>query len=229
MPIHCEVRVLSNRLRLLVQLTSLTVIPLLASACASTGAVPRPFPSPGVSIPSGSPVPPADRGGDGRRDGVPVATAVSPGDLSTPVAPETSSAVIPTQPPLRPVDTALSLLGAPYRNGGSAPGDGFDCSGFTQWVFAQHGITLPRESREQFGAGLEIDSKSVAAGDLLFFTTVSKGASHVGIALDEDRFVHAPSSRGVVRIERRSSAYWHRRYVGARRVDSGTGASSTVD
>ena len=73
MPIHCEVRVLSNRLRLLVQLTSLTVIPLLASACASTGAVPRPFPSPGVSIPSGSPVPPADRGGDGRRDGVPVA------------------------------------------------------------------------------------------------------------------------------------------------------------
>jgi cell wall-associated NlpC family hydrolase len=103
----------------------------------------------------------------------------------------------------------------PYANAGTTP-SGFDCSGFTQWVFGQHGLWLPRESRDQFAEGTAVEP--VAAGDLVFFSTSGAGPSHVGIALDDDRFVHAPSSRGVVRIERMSTRYWHRRFVGARRL-----------
>jgi cell wall-associated NlpC family hydrolase len=84
----------------------------------------------------------------------------------------------------------------------------FDCSGFVQWVFAQHGTALPREVRDQYDAGSTIKVKEVRAGDLVFFTTVSRGASHVGIALGDGEFVHAPSSRGVVRVERYTSGYW---------------------
>jgi cell wall-associated NlpC family hydrolase len=120
------------------------------------------------------------------------------------------------QPPL--LATALALRGTPYLNGGSEPTQGFDCSGFVQWVFGQHGTALPREVREQFDAGRGIDRDEVKPGDLVFFTTVSRGASHVGIALGNGEFVHAPSSRGVVRVEPYTSGYWAARWVGARRV-----------
>ena len=115
------------------------------------------------------------------------------------------------------ISLALSLRGTPYRNGGSDPA-GFDCSGFVQWVYAQQGTSLPREVRQQYRVGREIDSDEVRPGDLVFFETVSPGASHVGIALGGGEFVHAPSSRGVVRIERYTSGYWGDRWVGARRV-----------
>jgi cell wall-associated NlpC family hydrolase len=129
--------------------------------------------------------------------------------------PEEPAAVRPDPPAL--VATALMLRGTPYRNGGSDP-KGFDCSGFVQWVFGQHGRALPREVQDQFRVGASVDRRDVRPGDLLFFQTVSPGASHVGIALDGDQFVHAPSSRGVVRVERHSTAYWSSRWVGARRV-----------
>src|SRR5204862_7011319 len=96
--------------------------------------------------------------------------------------------------------------------------DGFDCSGFTQFVFARFGIALPRDTRSQYDEGRPVDAEDLAPGDLIFFTTVARGPSHVAIAIDRDRFVHAPSSAGVVRVERLSSTYWHRRYIGARRV-----------
>lgn len=163
---------------------------LVATGCASRGAVPRPFPVPRTAE---APAPPAAETPVGR---------TSLGDAPSVV-----------------LRTALALIGTPYRNGGSSP-KGFDCSGFTQWVFARHGIVIPRETREQFATGLRVDRAAVAPGDLLFFSTVAPGASHVGIAVDEDRFVHAPSSRGVVRVERRSSAYWQRRFIGARRVEA---------
>jgi cell wall-associated NlpC family hydrolase len=115
------------------------------------------------------------------------------------------------------LETALSYRGVPYRNGGSDP-SGFDCSGLVQWVFAQYGLRLPREVREQYQVGTMVDRNEVQAGDLVFFETVSHGASHVGIALGGDQFVHAPSSRGVVRVENYTTDYWKRRYVGARRV-----------
>jgi cell wall-associated NlpC family hydrolase len=115
------------------------------------------------------------------------------------------------------VSLALSLRGTPYKNGGSDH-EGFDCSGFVQWVFAHNGLALPREVKDQYRTGRDINTDDVKAGDLVFFQTVSPGASHVGIALGGGEFVHAPSSRGVVRVERYTSGYWADRWVGARRV-----------
>jgi cell wall-associated NlpC family hydrolase len=114
--------------------------------------------------------------------------------------------------------TALGLRGIPYRNGGSDP-SGFDCSGFTQYVFAQYGIALPREVREQFRVGKAVKPDDLAVGDIIFFTTTDPGPSHVAIAIGGDEFVHAPSSTGVVRVEHLSSSYWSPRYLGARRLN----------
>ena len=111
----------------------------------------------------------------------------------------------------------MKLRGIQYRNGGSNP-SGFDCSGFVQWVFGQNGILLPREVREQYDAGSKIELGEAQPGDLLFFQTVSRGASHVGVMIGGDQFVHAPSSTGVVRVERFTASYWARRFVGARRI-----------
>jgi cell wall-associated NlpC family hydrolase len=104
----------------------------------------------------------------------------------------------------------------PYRNGGADP-QGFDCSGFVWYVFGRHGVALPRTVGEQFRAGRP-QPGGLEPGDLVFFTTVAPGASHVGIALGGDEFVHAPSSTGQVRVERLSAPYWASRFVGARRI-----------
>jgi cell wall-associated NlpC family hydrolase len=127
------------------------------------------------------------------------------------------------EPPLEPMDrtavvgTALSLRGAPYRNGGSDP-SGFDCSGFVAYVFAQQGVYMPRTVSEQFSQGQAVDQDALAPGDLVFFSTVAPGASHVGIAVSRDEFVHAPSSSGVVRVESLNAPYWSSRFVGTRRI-----------
>jgi cell wall-associated NlpC family hydrolase len=118
---------------------------------------------------------------------------------------------------LRRAAAALDLRGVPYRNGGTSPA-GFDCSGLVRYVFDREGVTLPRVTAAQFTAGVSIRREAVRAGDLLFFSTVAPGASHVAIAVDEETFVHAPSSRGVVRVERLALPYWSSRFVGARRV-----------
>jgi cell wall-associated NlpC family hydrolase len=115
------------------------------------------------------------------------------------------------------VRTAMDLRGVPYRSGGSDL-RGFDCSGFTQYVFAQAGTPLPRETREQFLLGTEVPRGQQQPGDLIFFSTTAAGASHVAIALGGDGFVHAPSSRGVVRVESLSLPYWSRRLIGIRRI-----------
>jgi len=173
------------------------VVAALTSACASSGAArPRPFP-----MPAGSATPP------------PSATA-APAPVTPPA---TAQAAVPAEATL--IDTALSLLGTHYRNGGSDP-NGFDCSGFTQWVFAQYGVPLPREVVDQFTVGKKIRNEDdLKPGDLVFFHTVSRGASHVGIYVADDQFVHAPSSKGVVRVEHLSSSYWSPRFVGGRRMD----------
>ena len=115
------------------------------------------------------------------------------------------------------IATALELRGLPYRNGGSDMG-GFDCSGFTQYVFARHGLALPREVRDQFRAGRVVAREDVQPGDLIFFSTTASGPTHVAIAVGGDQFVHAPSSTGVVRVERMTTRYWALRLVGVRRV-----------
>jgi hypothetical protein len=116
------------------------------------------------------------------------------------------------------VDTALGYRGVPYVFGGADPATGFDCSGYVQYVLAQHAITVPRTAAEQFRVGRRIALRDVQAGDLVFFTTVAPGASHVGFALADGAFVHAPASSGVVRVERLDAAYWQSRFVGARRL-----------
>ncbi len=136
----------------------------------------------------------------------------SPGPA--PVMPSTPAATVGGE---ALVASALDLRGAPYRDGGTDPA-GFDCSGFTQYVFAEHGIALPRAVREQFQAGQEVDPRSIEPGDLLFFSTTAPGPTHVGIAIDSDQFVHAPSSNGVVRVEHLSARYWSTRFIGARRI-----------
>ena len=185
------------------RLALIAALALGSGACAARGGVPRPFP--GAALPPGAREAPSDR-------------VEAPGDQ-----PETPPTVDPlprsTAPPTiaAVVDTAIEYLGVPYRYGGSDP-SGFDCSGFVQYVFARVGAMLPREVRDQYHVGRRIDWDDVKAGDLLFFETVSRGASHVGMALSEGRFVHAPSSRGVVRVEPYTASYWARRFVGARRV-----------
>lgn len=117
----------------------------------------------------------------------------------------------------RLVADALDLRGVPYRNGGTDR-RGFDCSGFVAYVFGRHGLEVPRQTAAQFKAGVAVPRNGLRPGDLVFFSTVAPGASHVGIAIDADEFVHAPSGRGVVRVERLTLPYWQQRYVGARRV-----------
>ena len=112
---------------------------------------------------------------------------------------------------------AQTLIGAPYRYGGSDPTRGFDCSGLVAYVFARLGYAVPRVVEQQFGVGLRVKPSQIRPGDLLFFATDGRQPSHVAIALDRDRFVHAPNEGGVVRIERLSSSYWSRRFVAARR------------
>jgi cell wall-associated NlpC family hydrolase len=126
----------------------------------------------------------------------------------------TGAAVVPDLYSL--VGTALSLRGSPYRAGGTDP-RGFDCSGFVSYVFARHGVLVPRTVVEQFAWGQHVPADAIAPGDLVFFDT-SGGASHVGLAIGGDEFVHAPNSRGEVRVERMSSAYWRPRFIGARRL-----------
>lgn len=129
-------------------------------------------------------------------------------------APPPGSAAIDAEPIVR---SALALTGVPYRNGGSDP-NGFDCSGLVQYVFAQAGLAVPREVRDQWRLGRAVGRNGIAPGDLVFFATDGRGASHVGIAIGGDRFVHAPSATGVVRVERFTLSYWARRYVGAKRI-----------
>jgi cell wall-associated NlpC family hydrolase len=167
----------------------------LSGACASSGATPHPFPTPGAATPHApapdTPAPPA-----------PGAKSVAPGGSAIGYS---------------VTGTALGLRGTPYRNGGADP-SGFDCSGFVLYVFARHGVVVPRRVADQFKAGKDVTPSQIEPGDLVFFTTVAPGASHVGIALGGDEFVHAPSSTGEVRVERMSAAYWATRFVGARRV-----------
>jgi len=111
----------------------------------------------------------------------------------------------------------MDLRGVPYLNGGSDL-RGFDCSGFTQYVFARAGMLLPRATHDQFLVGAPVSPGEQQPGDLIFFTTTAPGASHVGIALGGDGFVHAPSSRGVVRVESLTLPYWSTRLIGIRRL-----------
>lgn len=116
--------------------------------------------------------------------------------------------------------TALTYLDTPYRAGGQSVDAGFDCSGFTRQVYAQSlGVALPRQADEQAQAsGLQnVRRDDLRPGDLVFFNTLRRTYSHVGIYLGEGRFVHAPRPGAQVRVEQMTISYWARRFTGARR------------
>ena len=113
------------------------------------------------------------------------------------------------------VALAKQYLGVPYVWAGQGP-SGFDCSGFTYYVFGQFNIDLPRMADEQFNAGSK--TSKLQPGDLVFFTTYTSGPSHVGIYIGDNQFIHASSGAGDVTITSLSAAYYQSRYLGARRV-----------
>lgn len=114
------------------------------------------------------------------------------------------------------ISRAMSLLGKPYVFGGSTQ-SGFDCSGFTKYVFAGSGISLPRTSYAQFTSGTPVSIDNLRAGDLVFFSTYAKGASHVGIYIGGGRFIHAANPSSGVKISSMNESFYSSRYLGARR------------
>jgi cell wall-associated NlpC family hydrolase len=114
---------------------------------------------------------------------------------------------------------ALALLGVPYRYGGSNPDTGLDCSGLVRHVVAKAaGLKLPGDAKAISEFGAPVDSADIRPGDLVFFNTLRRPYSHVGIYLGNQRFIHAPSTGGVVEIVSMAQRYWQRRYDGARRL-----------
>jgi len=116
--------------------------------------------------------------------------------------------------------SAMNFLGVPYRRGGESA-DGFDCSGFTRHIFELSvGLVLPRRVDEQAVApGLaKVPRDELKPGDLVFFNTLRRTFSHVGIYVGEGKFIHAPRSGAEVRIEDMRKAYWSKRFTGARRA-----------
>ncbi len=148
----------------------------------------------------------------------PLAHADEP--VSVPQAPKVSFVDRATATAQDTIDQAMDLLGIRYRKGGSTPESGFDCSGFVSHVFREGvGLILPRTSREMSKAGEEIKKEELRPGDLVFFNTMRRTFSHVGIYLGDNQFVHAPRAGGRVRVEDMRESYWKNRFNGARRVN----------
>ena len=117
------------------------------------------------------------------------------------------------------VTTAMGLLGVPYRRGGNSAETGFDCSGFVRSIYSQTvGMVLPRRAVEQAAATQTIDKKELQPGDLVFFNTMRRTFSHVGIYIGDGKFVHSPRTGKTVRVESMQDSYWKKRFNGARRV-----------
>lgn len=117
------------------------------------------------------------------------------------------------------VINAMAFLGVPYRWGGSSHETGFDCSGFVKAVFEQSvGKVLPRRSDQQAAVTEVIDRSELRPGDLVFFNTMRRAFSHVGIYVGEGRFIHSPRAGASVRMEDMRVSYWSARFNGARRV-----------
>jgi cell wall-associated NlpC family hydrolase len=117
--------------------------------------------------------------------------------------------------------TALDMAGVRYRYGGDTPESGFDCSGLVRHVFSTAwNRTLPRTSLEISRAGEKIEVGELQPGDLVFYNTLKRRFSHVGIYLGDHKFIHSPASGGKVRIENMNLAYWKQRFNGARRISA---------
>jgi hypothetical protein len=123
------------------------------------------------------------------------------------------------------VVNAMGYLGVPYKRGGNNSA-GFDCSGFVRAMYENTlGLVLPHNAKAQAAATEKIDRSELQPGDLVFYNTLRKAFSHVGIYIGEGKFIHSPRSGGQVRIENMNDAYWVKRFNGARRVNPETHAA----
>ncbi len=117
------------------------------------------------------------------------------------------------------VVNAMGFLGVPYRRGGNTVETGFDCSGFVRAMYEQSvGLLLPRRAEQQAAATEHIDKTELQPGDLVFFNTLRRAFSHVGIYIGNGKFIHSPKPGAGVRVESMSLRYWQSRFDGARRV-----------
>lgn len=113
--------------------------------------------------------------------------------------------------------TAKSQIGKKYCFGGISPKTGFDCSGLAWWSHKKNGINIPRQSSDQYSRGKKISRKNLMPGDLLYFETYKKGASHVGVYDGKGGFIHSPNSNKKVERTSLKNSYYKKRYLGARR------------
>jgi cell wall-associated NlpC family hydrolase len=129
------------------------------------------------------------------------------------------------------VIVAMNFLGVIYRHGGNSAEQGFDCSGFTRYIFEHSlGLVLPRraEQQAQHAALHNVAPNELKPGDLVFFNTMKRAFSHVGIYIGEGRFIHSPRAGGEVRIEDMRLAYWAQRFDGARRAETAPSLATPV-
>ena len=125
------------------------------------------------------------------------------------------------------VMNAMGFLGVPYKRGGNSAETGFDCSGFVRAIYEQTvGLLLPRRADQQAAATQVIDKKDLQPGDLVFFNTLRRNFSHVGIYVGDGKFIHAPRSGAQIRVESMGVSYWSRRFNGARRVETAAAEGS---
>ncbi len=121
------------------------------------------------------------------------------------------------------VVNAMGFLGVPYRRGGNTLETGFDCSGFVRAMYQQTvGLILPRSADQQAAATQTIEKGELRPGDLVFFNTMRRAFSHVGIYIGDNKFIHSPRSGAEVRVEDMRLGYWQTRFNGARRVETAT-------
>ena len=121
------------------------------------------------------------------------------------------------------VFNAMGFLGVPYRRGGNTVETGFDCSGFVRAMYHQTvGLMLPRSADQQAAATQTIEKGDLQPGDLVFFNTMRRAFSHVGIYIGDNKFIHSPRSGAEVRVEDMRLGYWQARFNGARRVETST-------
>ncbi len=121
------------------------------------------------------------------------------------------------------VMNAMGFLGVPYRRGGTSSDTGFDCSGFVRAMYQQTvGLILPRSADQQAAATQTIERSDLRPGDLVFFNTMRRTFSHVGIYIGDNKFIHSPKPGSAVRVEDMRQGYWQTRFNGARRVQAQT-------
>ena len=116
---------------------------------------------------------------------------------------------------------ALNMIGVRYRWGGDTPDSGLDCSGFVRYVFQDTlGMALPRRAEEMSRVGEKVSMSNLKPGDLVFFNTMRRTFSHVGIYIGDNKFVHSPSTGSTIRVDDLDDGYWEKRFTGARRVET---------